>query len=159
MAHDVGIVGDIRHASLSEAPVPTAFISYRQDLESWPRMGFAIKAKTDPASVASLLRKELAAVDPTQPVYAVEPLDNLMRGAVAQRRFIMLLLGSLSGIALILALVGIYGVISFSVGERTQEIGIRMALGARAADVMRMVLGQECASSGWHRDRRRADFS
>jgi len=138
----VGIVGDIRHASLSETPVPTAFISYRQDLESWPRMGFAIKAKADPASLTSLLRKELAAVDPTQPVYAVEPMDNLLRGAVAQRRFIMLLLGSLSAIALVLAMVGIYGVISFSVGERTQEIGIRMALGARAADVMRMVLGQ-----------------
>ena len=138
----VGIVGDIRHASLSETPVPTAFISYRQDLESWPRMGFAIKAKADPASLTSLIRKELAAIDPTQPVYAVEPMDNLLRGAVAQRRFVMMLLGSLSSIALVLAMVGIYGVISFSVGERTQEIGIRMALGARAADVMRMVLGQ-----------------
>jgi putative ABC transport system permease protein len=138
----VGIVGDIRHASLSETPVPTAFISYRQDLESWPRMGFAIKAKGDPAALIALVRKELAAVDPTQPVYAVEPMENLLHSAVAQRRFIMLLLGSLSAIALTLATVGIYGVISFSVSERTQEIGIRMALGARAVDVMRMVLGQ-----------------
>ena len=138
----VGIVGDVRHASLSETPVPTAFISYRQDFESWPRMGFAIKTKGDPASLSSLVRKELAALAPTQPVYAVEPMEKLMRAAVAQRRFIMLLLGSLSAIAVTLAMVGIYGVISFSVGERTQEIGIRLALGARATDVMRMVLSQ-----------------
>ena len=138
----VGIVGDVRHASLSETPVPTAFITYRQDFESWPRMGFAIKTKGDPASLSSLVRKELAALAPTQPVYAVEPMEQLMRAALAQRRFITLLLGSLSAIAVTLAMVGIYGVISFSVGERTQEIGIRLALGARAVDVMRMVLSQ-----------------
>ena len=138
----VGVVGDIRHASLSEAAVPTAFIAYRQDLESWPRMGFAIKTKSDPASLTSAVRREIANIDRGQPVYAVEPLEKVMSTSVAQRKFIMLLLGSLSGVALALAIVGIYGVISFSVSERTQEIGIRMALGARAADVLRMVLSQ-----------------
>ena len=138
----VGVVGDIRHASLSEAPVPTAFIAYRQDLESWPRMGFVIKSKADAGSLTAAVRREIAAVDRSQPVYAVEPLEKLMQTSVAQRRFIMLLLGSLSAVALALAMVGIYGVISFSVSERTQEIGIRMALGARAADVLRMVLSQ-----------------
>ena len=138
----VGVVGDSRHASLSEPTVPSSFISYRQDLESWPRMGFVIKAKTDAAGLASAVRRELAEIDRAQPVYAIEPMENLLRTSVAQRRFVMLLLGSLSAIALTLAMVGIYGVISFSVSERTQEIGIRMALGARAAHVLRMVLGQ-----------------
>ncbi len=138
----IGIVGDNKHASLSEPTVPTAFIAYRQDLESWPRMGFVIKSRTDAASLTAAVRRELAAIDPAQPVYAVEPMENLLRTSVAQRRFVMLLLGSLSAIALALAMVGIYGVISFSVSERTQEIGIRMALGARAADVLRMVLAQ-----------------
>ncbi len=138
----VGVVADNRHASLSESPVPTAFIAYRQDLESWPRMGFVIKAKSDPASLVSAVKKEIASVDRGQPAYAVEPMNKLLQTSVAQRKFIMTLLGSLSGVALVLAMVGIYGVISFSVSERTQEIGIRMALGARAVDVLRMVLSQ-----------------
>ncbi len=138
----VGVVADNRHASLSEMPVPTAFISYKQDLESWPRMGFVIKAKTDAASLTSVVRKTLASVDPTQPVYAIEPMTNLLSASIAQRRFIMSLLGSLAAVGVLLAMVGVYGVISFSVSERTHEIGIRLAVGARTADVLRMVVGQ-----------------
>src|SRR4029453_7664924 len=87
----VGVVADNRHASLSEAPVPTAFIPYRQDLESWPRVGFVIKAKTDPLGLTSAVRRELALIDSAQPVYAIEPMDKLMSSSVAQRRFVMLL--------------------------------------------------------------------
>ena len=138
----IGIVGDIRHASLSEAAGPCGFIAYRQDLESWPRMAFVIKGNTDAVSLTSAVRRELIDIDPAQPVYGIEPLEKLLNTSVAQRRFVMLLVGSLAFIALVLAMIGVYGVSSFSVSERTHEIGIRMALGAKPRDVLVMVLGQ-----------------
>src|SRR5258705_179586 len=84
----VGVVSDSRHACLSELPVPTAFIAYRQDLESWPRMGFVIRAKTDAASLTSAIRKELAEIDRAHPVYAIEPMETLLRTSGARRRSI-----------------------------------------------------------------------
>lgn len=137
----VGIVGDMRHASLNDAPVPCAFTVYRQDLESWSRMAITVKTTTDPNSLSGAVHKELTAIDPAQPVYAVQPFQNLLVSAVAPQRYVMVLLGSFSLLALVLAIVGVYGVISFSVRERTNEIGIRVALGANSRDVLRLVLG------------------
>jgi putative ABC transport system permease protein len=138
----VGVVGDVRHASLTDPPVPSAFIDYRQDLESWPRMGFVMKTQTDPQALISAVRGSLVSIDSQQPVYAVESMEKLLENDVAPRKFVMSLIGALAFIAVALAMVGIYSVISFSVNERTREIGIRMALGAKRADVLSMVLTQ-----------------
>jgi putative ABC transport system permease protein len=138
----VGVVGDVRHASLTDAPVPFAFIDYRQDLESWPRMGFVMKTQTDPQALIPSVRGSLVSIDSQQPVYAVESMEKLLDNDLAPRKFVMMLIGVLAFIAVALAMVGIYSVISFSVNERTREIGIRMALGAKRADVLSMILSQ-----------------
>src|SRR6185369_5085560 len=92
----VGSAGSVRHASLTEEPVPCAFIDYRQDVESWSRMAFVMKTKTDPASLISAVRPSLLPIDPQQPVHPIEPLEKLAAGSVAPRRFVMSLIGSLA---------------------------------------------------------------
>jgi putative ABC transport system permease protein len=136
----VGIVGDVRHLGLDAPPTPELFMPYPQ----WPsdEMSLVLRAATEPTSLIPVIKKEIWRVDPDQPVTNIKTMDELVSTEAAGRRFVLQLIGAFASIALVLAAVGIYGVVSYSTRQRTHEIGIRMALGARGQQIMWLVAGQ-----------------
>ena len=120
-----------------------------------PFMTVAVRTAGDPSAYANQMRRAVQSVDPDQPIANVRTMDELIAQSVGQRRLSMLLLSLFSGIALVLASIGIYGLMSYSVAQRSRELGVRIALGAARADVLRLVLrqGMSLALHG-HRDRR-----
>ncbi len=137
----VGVVGDVRHLALEKEAGLEVYFDMRQT-NDFSSVDLVVRTKTEPAALAGPVRAALLPINPSLPANEFRPLERLVDKAVSPRRFIVLLLGGFAGIALILASLGIYGVISYSVNQRTQEIGIRMALGASAQHVRMRVLRQ-----------------
>ena len=137
----VGIVGDVRDRHLDTEPIPEYYVPYQQAPVG--TMSLVVRARTDdPASLAAPLRAVVQGLDKDLPLYQGRPMEQLVAASVARQRFSMTLLAAFAGLALALAAVGIFSVMSFLVALRTHEIGIRMALGAQPRDILRLITGE-----------------
>jgi putative ABC transport system permease protein len=136
----VGVVADLKYTAIDSDPKPEVFLHHADSPLSG--LTLAMRIDGDPTAAAPGIRRALSAIDPTQSFYAIMTMEQALSASIAPRRFNLLLLGTFALVALVLAVIGVYGVVAYAVAERTQEIGIRLALGAERTRVVRMIVAQ-----------------
>jgi putative ABC transport system permease protein len=137
----IGVVGDVKSRKLAAETGYQIYVPYAQDA-GWGTLSLAVRTKGNPEALIAAVRGAILSIDKNQPVYDIKTMDDVFSASVANTRLVMLLFGVFSVFALLLASIGIYGLIAYSVAQRTHEIGIRLAIGAQTTDVLRLIFTQ-----------------